>query len=138
MSFEDVSLSGLDALIEETGRGVGKVTDQAMKEQLLQFKANLGDMRVALVELRHLEDQFKRGNILSEVYLDRHKKLVRDFYAARDNIADVVVPKIADKAPTDKDKSTISKVKDSLKNNKEFILSASQFILNVIQMFGKA
>lgn len=137
MTFEDISMSGLDALIDETGRATEKVVDKVIKEQLLRFKANLADMRVALVELRHLDDEFKRGNVMSEVYFDRHKKLVRDFLAARDHISDVVVPNIADKASTEKDKSTITKFKDFLKNNKDFVLNASQLILNIVRTFGK-
>jgi len=137
MSFENISVSGLDGLVEQAGASINKVTDQAAKERLLEIKANLTDMRVALVELHHLEDEFKRGNIMSEVYLDRHKKLVRDFLTARDYIGDVVVARIAEKATSGEDRSKIAKFKEALKNNRDFLLNVSQFILSIVQLFGK-
>jgi len=138
VTFEEISLSGLDEAIQQTSKGADNVTDETVREQLQQLKTNLGDMRLALVELRHLEDEFKRGNIMSEMYLDRHKKLVRDYLAARDHIGDVVVPKLAEKAPLGDSRSKIAKFRDALKNNKEFLLNVSQLIISVVQLFGKS
>jgi len=137
MEFEGVTVSQLGTLVEETNEAISKVGNETVKAQLIQFKRNLSDMRVALSELDHLEEEFKRGNVMSELYFDRHKKLIRDFFTAKDGIAQTVLPRIIDSSPTEEGKSKLHRLMEYLRGNKDLFLNLSQLLVSIIQLFGK-
>lgn len=137
MTFEDISLAELDGLIDDTTSASHKVTEKSVKEQLTKMRKLLEEMRVALVEIRHLDQEFKRGNMMTEPYNDRHTRLVRSYYAARDEIANVLVSRISESANNAEDKSRIARFGQFLKDNKDFLRNASQLILTVVQIFAR-
>ncbi|MGP8056936.1 MAG: hypothetical protein ACLP9K_04970 [Nitrososphaerales archaeon] len=137
MTFEDISLADLDSLIDDTTSASHKVKEKSVKEQLTEMRRLLEEMRVAIVEIRHLDQEFKRGNMMTEPYNDRHTRLVRSYFGARDEIADVLVSKIAESANNAEDKGRIVRFGQFLKDKKDFLLNASQLILTIVQIFAR-
>lgn len=135
MDLEGITVAGIDSLIESAGRAIRDVPNAAVKQALQSMKARLADMKVALVELENVEDKYQRGDVTPDHYFDRRKKLVRDFFAARDEIPDAVVPNVAELAPTPEEKGRIMKFKGFLKDNKEFIAVGTDFILTIVKAF---
>jgi hypothetical protein len=99
------------------------------------MKARLAEMRVALVELENVEEKHSRGDITTDHYFDQRKKLIRDFFAARDQIADSVVPNVAERAPTSEEKGRLTKFKGFLKENREFVAMGTDFVLTIAKTF---
>jgi hypothetical protein len=138
MSLEGVSVSDINSMISRTTETIVDVNDENVRKRLSEMKKHLSDMRVALVELENVEERHSRGDLTPDIYFDRRKKLVRDFYAARDEIADNVVPGVAKMAQTQDQKSALSKFKDLLKNNREFVVMGLDFVLTVARTFARA
>jgi hypothetical protein len=137
MIIDDISVEDLEKLAIETESQLEKIQNPDVKNYVLKMISRFNEMIVALTEIEHLENEFHRGNITSEVYFDRHKKLVYDFYSARNTIPDEIIPKIENFAEGAGQKSKLEKFKNYLKSNKDFILNVSQLVLTILQIFGK-
>ncbi len=131
-----MTVSGLNTLIQETMATERKISDQAAKQEVTGMRIRLSEMRVALAELENLEEKYKRADTTAEVYYDRRKKLIRDFYTARDEIGDVVVPNLAELAPAADQDGRIARFKELLRNNKDFITTGTELVLTIAKIFG--
>ncbi len=134
-NFRYVYVRGLNSLIQETTTTERKISDQAAKQELTSMRDRLSEMRVALVELENLEEKYKRGDTPADTYFDRRKKLVRDFYLARDEIGDGVVPDLADRASSADEKGRIARFKELLKSNKDFTATSAELLLTIAKIF---
>lgn len=133
--MEGITVSGIESLIDQLNRAINEVQDVGVGRELRSMKSKLAEMRVALVELENVEEKHSRGDITPDHYFSQRKKLVRDFFAARDQISDSVVPNIAAYAPTPDGKGRLMKFKDFLKDKKEFIATGMDFVLTVAKVF---
>ncbi|MHB1868022.1 MAG: hypothetical protein ACYCPP_03655 [Nitrososphaerales archaeon] len=136
MELEGISLDGINSLIQTTLTTIRNTSDPSAKAQLQSMRGRLADMRVALVELDNIEVKHSHGDITFDAYADRRKKLVRDFLNAKDQIVDVVVPDLADAAPSSETRSKLLAFKSFLKDNKGFIITGAQFLLEVGKAFA--
>ena len=137
MDVDGITLSDVNSLIEHTASTIRGLSDDHVKAELQSMKDNLSEMRVALVELENLEDKHSRGNVTPDTYFDRRMKLVRDFYAAKDEIPSKVIPSIAESAPSPEEKGRIMKFKELVKSKKEFVPVALEFLLIVAKIFTR-
>lgn len=135
MKVEDFSISELGYAGEQIIEYSKKIPNIIVKEQFVDIKDDVIGMKVAVAELQNLQEQFDRGNIITEIYVDRHKKLLRDLYSYRDNIVDIIIPKITEQIMVEEQKSKISSLKTLLKNNKDFVSNLLQLAIIVIQIF---
>lgn len=135
MDLDGVTVAGIDALVDQVNRVNADVPDADVKRELESMKVMLADMRVALVELENVEEKYQRGDVPADTYFDRRKKLVRDFFAARDRIPDAIVPNVAMLASSPEEKGQLMKFRGFLKDNREFIAMGTDFILTVAKAF---
>jgi hypothetical protein len=123
-------------LSEELGIAASRVTNLKVKEELTGIRQRIADMRVARMELDHINDEFHRGNITQDFYGVKHKQLITDFVRSRDSIPNLILPKISELAPDVESQGRLSKFAAKLKSNKEFVLGVSQLIVSIISIFG--
>ncbi len=133
---DSLSKIDIDDAIEKVNQTIPKIKNSSVIDQLSTLKSHLEEMKVAQIELEHVEEEFHRGNLVSEIYLDRHKKLVRDYFIARDSIPEDVVPNIASLIDSDESKTGLRKWGGLLRENRNFVLNLTQFLLNVVTLFG--
>jgi hypothetical protein len=136
VSVEEVSVNKLQSLIDEIGESAAKIPSGEIKEELLRFRGRVEDMKIARIEIGHLNDLHSRGELTPDVYLIRHKQLTRDFHKAKDDIANKAAPTISELANDEEKRGKLSKLAESIKNNKDFVLAASQFLVGVVSVFA--
>jgi hypothetical protein len=136
MPLDGITVKGISSLVEETNEALRKVTDARARNKLEAMKGIFSDMRVALVELENVEAKHSTGDITVDAYFDRRKKLVRDFYAARDRIADSVVPDLADIAPNPEQSSSLAKFKVTLRENRDLLTSGLNLLTLIVKVFS--
>jgi hypothetical protein len=134
MDFE-ITVEEIDKLVNQVNQAIGEVNDVVVRRELEFMKARLADMRVALLELENVEDKYLRGDVTADNYFDRRKKLVRDFFIARDQIPDTVVTIVTERASSSEVKAQLIKFKELLKDNKKFIDAGIDFVLTVVKSF---
>ena len=137
MSVESISIADLDELSEDVADAMEKVTDARVKERLKEIGKRIGDMKVARIEIEHVNDEFHHGNFTQEFYSMKHKQLLADFIHARDAISNDTIQKISDLAPDDRSKRTLSGFAVAIKTNKGFVLGVSQLIVSIVSIFGR-
>ena len=89
MKENDVDVSDLDFTIKKINAAIKERPDLA--SSLLELRKKIETMKVAVLELRKLRDDFERGNITTEDYLVYSKRLKLDLERARNeaNLLDI-------------------------------------------------
>lgn len=126
----------LDELIQKTNDSINAIEIVKIKASLVGLKSSLEDMKVATLELDYIEEQFRRGNIVTEVYFDKHKKLIRDYEESKDRAVDKELPSIAAQINSNNSKWSAKKLKQLLSDNKGFVLNIGMFLMDLSKLFG--
>ena len=127
MKENDVDVSDLDFTIKKINAAIKERPDLA--SSLLELRKKIETMKVAVLELRKLRDDFERGNITTEDYLVYSKRLKLDLERARNeaNLLDIL-----DRIKDEEKRSKLSRLKDAIVSNKDFILVVLEILSAVL------
>ena len=127
MKENDVDVSDLDFTIKKINAAIKERADLA--SSLLELRKKIERMKVAVLELRKLRDDFERGNITTEDYLVYSKRLKLDLERARNeaNLLDIL-----DRIKDEEKRSKLSRLKDAIVSNKDFILVVLEILSAVL------
>jgi electron transfer flavoprotein alpha/beta subunit len=93
-------------------------------------------MLVARREIENLDELHRRGNVVTEIYLDRRKKLVTDFYSHKNQLLEISLPALIEVAPA-ADRSRLRAMGQALRESKEFLVPLMNLVSAMIGLFGK-
>ncbi len=133
---EYVAKHDLTNTIDQINSAIAKIKDRSVIDQLSILRTGLETMKVAEIELEHLTNEFHRGNLTTEVYLDRHKKLLFDYISARNGISGSIVPKIVEAEESVEARTRLSRFASALAENKDFAFNLAQLVLTIIASHG--
>ena len=125
----DLEIRDLDTAIQKINETIK--TKPKLSSKLLELRKKLESMKVALLELHNLRDDFERGNITNESYRIQSKRLRTDLERSRNeaNLLDII------NTIEEKEKrSMLIRLKDKIISNKDFIL----LVLEVIKILTKS
>lgn len=97
--------------------------------KLLNLRKQLETMKVSLIELENLRDDFERGNITNENYRVQSKKLRTDIERAK-NDADLMG--ILDSVEGKEKKPILTRLKNAVLSNKDFIVLVLEILKTII------
>lgn len=119
--IEDLDVDDIDSAIEKANT---LIKEKPQISELYELRKNLESMKIALLEMKRLRDDFERGNVTSEQYWVQNKKLRTDFERSKH---ETFLLEIIQKLPEEK-KSRLLKIKEAIMSNKDFIL----FVVEVL------
>lgn len=119
--INDIDIDDVDLGIEKANTLIKKKPEVS---ELYQLRKNLESMKIALLEMRKLRDDFERGNITSEQYWVQNKKLRTDFERSKN---ETFLLETIQKLP-EKKRSRLLKLKEAIMSNRDFIL----FVIEVL------
>lgn len=131
-----IESSEIDPLLENINTAFSKIEDVRIRKELDNIKHSLEEMKVAAMEIENLENQFQRGNITSDTYFEKHKKLVRDYVVTKNEIVDIEIENIQEIIESERKFDEKPNIRGVLKDNKGFILNLGLFIMDLIRFFG--
>jgi hypothetical protein len=100
-----------------------------LSSKLLNLRKQLETMKVSLIELGNLRDDFERGNITNENYRVQSKKLRTDIERAK-NDADLlgILASVEEKEK----KPILTRLKNAVISNKDFIIIVLEILKTII------
>lgn len=120
-----IEIEDLDEVIQKINETIKNKPE--LSSELLKLRRQLENMKVAMIELENLREDFERGNITSENYRIQSKKLRTDLERSK-NEADLM--NIINRIEEKEKRSILTRLKDTITSNKEFI----KFILEVLKI----
>lgn len=127
MKRNDINVDDLETAIQNTNEAIKR--NPKFKADLLELRKNMEIMKIAVIELISLRDDFERGNITTEFYQVQSKKLRMDVERAR-NEANLL--SIIDRVENKEEKSKLLQLKEAIVSNKDFIITALEILKTIL------
>jgi len=114
----------IDETIQNINETIGDKPE--LSSDLLQIRRKLETMKVAILELKILREDFERGNITNENYRIHSKRLRTDLERTRNEIELTnIISRIKEE-----ERSKFTRLKNTIKSNADLI----NLILNILKL----
>lgn len=127
-----LSAEEIEASLATVNGALQQGTGNATKSHLLKIREGLTDMLVARQEITNVDSLHSRGELTSDQYLTQRKKLVRDFYACRNEISEVDAPRLIEDAP-EPVRSRLRNAWERAKAEGSFLIPLAALVLDVVK-----
>lgn len=126
------SLEEIEASLSTVNGALQQATGNAAKSHLMKIRDGLTGMLVARQEIANADALHGRGELTSDQYLTQRKKLLRDFYACRNEISEVEAPRLIDDAP-EPVRSRLRIGWEKAKAEGSFLIPLAALVLDVVK-----
>lgn len=130
MSKSEFSYEELDELLEKMNETIQEKPELSLR--LRPIVNEIQRLKVAMLELDELKQEFYCGDLTEDTYLTRRKKLRMDITVARNRITGNMLPELVKDAKDDETKSTWTKAKEAIRANKDVIILITQLATTIL------